>query len=315
MKNFVWGLIIGAALASSTVAFASSSILAYLFPVQFEINGQSVPMSKEVTVLKVDGRAYVPIRFIADHLGATIGYEDAAKKIIIKNQMLDITDPAYKSISAGNLIVTKDGNRSMVTGQIQLSGVGNTQNSVEAALSFYDAENQKLGEAVISGTQFGADVQTFVTYANGDLRGYRTVILHVKAVNKETVADEKGIVYENKDYAFGLTLPKSWEGNFEIMKAPSDGTEMTYHFIDRPNKAYGGVIFTLSVWKRADWQENGGSILEAGRTKKLGEKGEFVFTLSRPGDVQYDLEDESLAEEYAQMSSFVERIATSFRVR
>ncbi|MED4783504.1 copper amine oxidase N-terminal domain-containing protein [Brevibacillus choshinensis] len=314
MKKFACGLVCGVALASSSVALASNSIQAFLFPVQFEINGSAVSMSKDDKVLQVDGRAYVPIRFVAENLGATIDYDSSMKKILIKNQKLDLVDPTYKNISVGNLIVTKDGNHSKVTGQIEIAGVGNSQNSIEAKLSFYNAANKKLGEAVIRGTNFGVDAQNFLAQGNGDLREYATVTLQVESVNDKKVLKEPGVLYENKDYHFSLTLPKSWVGKYEVVEARNEATEMTYHFIDRANKNYGGVVFSLSVWKRHDWEASESGEMEVGRTKKIGESGSFVVTLSQPGDVQYDPQNEKLTAEYAQMAASITSISTSFQV-
>ncbi|MDF2684634.1 MAG: copper amine oxidase-like protein [Brevibacillus sp.] len=314
MKKFVWGLVCGVALASSSVALASNSIQAFLFPVQFEINDNTVSMPNDYKVLQVDGRAYVPIRFVADNLGATIDYDSSTKKIMIKNQKLDLVDPNYKNISVGNLIVTKEGNHSKVTGQIKLDGVGNTQNLIEAKLTFYNAANQKVGEAVIRGRNFGVDAQTFIAQGTGDVREYETVTVQVESVNDKKVAEELGILYENKDYHFSLTLPKTWVGKYEVIEARNEATEMTYHFIDRANKSYGGILFSLSVWKRDDWKASESSEMEVGRTKKIGESGNFIFTLSRPGDVQYDPQNEKLTAEYAQMAAFITSISTSFQV-
>lgn len=314
MKKFVWGLVCGVALASSSVALASNSIQALLFPVQFEINDSAIAMPSDYKVLQVDGRAYVPIRFVAENLGATIDYDSSTKKIMIKNKKLDLVDPYYKTVSVGNLIVKKDGNHSQVTGQIAIEGVGNTKNSIDAKLSFYNKDNKKLGEAVIRGTNFGVDPQTFTTQGNGDLRDYTTVTLQVEAVNDKKIAEEPGALYENKDYHFSLTLPKSWVGKYEVVEAPNEATEMTYQFIDSANKSFGGVVFSLSAWKRDDWKASEQSAMEVGRTKKIGEIGTYVFSLSRPGDVQYDPQNEKLTAEYAQMAAFVTTISTSFQV-
>lgn len=314
MKKLMWGLVCSVVLASSSVALASNSIQAFLFPVQIEINDSAVSMPKDYKVLQVDGRAYVPIRFVAENLGATIDYDSSTKKMMIKNQKLDLVDPTCKTISVGNLIVTKDGNHSKVTGQIEIEGVGNSQNSIEAKLSFYNASHKKLGESVIQGKNVGVDAQTFVTQGNGDLREYATVTLQIESVNDKKVAEESGVLYENKDYHFSLTLPKSWVGKYEVMEGRNDATEMTYHFIDRANKSYGGVVFSLSVWKSDDWKASESGEMEVGRTKKIGESGNFVFTLSRPGDVQYDPQNEQLTAEYAQMAAFITSISTSFQV-
>jgi len=62
------------------MVFASDSIQALLFPVHFEINESQVSLNDDYKVLNVDGHAYVPIRFVAEHLGATIDYDQDTKR-------------------------------------------------------------------------------------------------------------------------------------------------------------------------------------------------------------------------------------------
>jgi hypothetical protein len=114
LKKFILGLSLGLAIACSSVAFASGSIQALLFPVIFEINGSNIGLNNDYKVLNVDGHAYVPIRFIAENLGATIDYDAESQKIFVNNRNLTITDPDYKGISVGNLILTKEGNNTKV---------------------------------------------------------------------------------------------------------------------------------------------------------------------------------------------------------
>jgi hypothetical protein len=75
LKKFILGLSCGLAIACSSVAFASDSIQAVFFPAIFEINGSDIGLNNDYKVLNVDGHAYVPIRFIAENLGATIDYD------------------------------------------------------------------------------------------------------------------------------------------------------------------------------------------------------------------------------------------------
>lgn len=313
VKQFVWGLVCGVALASSSVAFASSSIQALFFPAHFEINGSTVSLPPEYKVLQVEGRTYVPVRFVAENLGATVDYDPSTQRLVIKNQKLDITDPNYATVAVGNLIVTKEGNQSKVTGQLQIEGVGNSQNSIEGILSFYNANQEKLGEVMIRGNDFGVVAKAFTVYGSGDYREYKTAKLQVQKVNDEKIAVEPEIAYENKDFHFSLSLPKSWEGKVKVVKSQNEGPEATFDFVNQANQAYGGVIFSLSVWKKEDWEQNGASALEIGRTVKLGEQGNLVYTISRPGDVQYDLVNEALQAEYLQMASYTTSISTSFQ--
>lgn len=211
MKKYMLGLGCGLLLAGSSVAFASDTIQALLFPASFEINGSQVKMDSDYQILNVDGHAYVPIRFVAENLGATIDYDAESQKIVVKNKPLDIKDPDYANISVGNLILTKEGNQTKVTGQLKFEGVGNSLNMVGAGLSFYNEDNQEIGKAVISGNNFGVDAQTFVTEGEGDFNNYDAVYLHIGAINHRIMSDAPTMLYRNSSYRFTLAIPSSWE--------------------------------------------------------------------------------------------------------
>lgn len=315
MKKFILGLSLGLAIACSSVAFASGSIQAFLFPASFEINGSDIELNNDYKVLNVDGHAYVPIRFIAENLGGTIDYDVELQKIFVKNKTLDLTDPDYKGISIGNLILTKEGNNTKVTGQLKMEGVGSTKNMIGASLSFYNDKSEKIGDIAINGNDFGVDSQTFVSEGSGDFRAYSAVNLHIGAVNNHIISEAPSIIYENTKYNFTLKLPKSWEGKYEVVDTVSSSSIFeSFGFIDKANKGYGGMIFSISVWTKEDWIKNGPSAIEVGQIYKIGEDGDKVFTLSPPGDVEYDVHDEKLKAEYLSMSDQINKIKTSFKL-
>ena len=306
---------LGLAIAWSSVAFASGSIQALLFPASFEINGSNIRLNNDYKVLNVDGHAYVPIRFITENLGGTIDYDAESQKIFVKNKTLDLTDPDYKGISVGNLILTKDGNNTKVTGQLKMEGVGGSKNMIGANLSFYNDKSEKIGDIAINGNDFGVDPQTFVSEGSGDFRAYSAVNLHVGAVNNHIIREAPSIVYENTKYNFTLKLPKSWEGKYEVMDIVNEamGTD-NYNFIDKANKGWGGVVFTISIWTKDDWIKNGPTAIGIGRIYKIGEDEDKVLTLSPPGDVEYDPQDEKLTAEYSSMADHINTIKTTFKL-
>jgi hypothetical protein len=46
-------------------------------------NGQSKDVDNEYTTLNYNGHAYVPVRFVAEHMGGNIRYEESSKSIMI----------------------------------------------------------------------------------------------------------------------------------------------------------------------------------------------------------------------------------------
>lgn len=81
MKKFVSGLILGITLSATTAVYASEMIQVYLFPAKYVFNGESKELGNEFTTLNYQGRAYVPIRFIAEHMKTGITYDDESETI------------------------------------------------------------------------------------------------------------------------------------------------------------------------------------------------------------------------------------------
>ncbi|WP_379137255.1 stalk domain-containing protein [Paenibacillus sp. sgz500958] len=317
MKKFIIGLICGVVITCSSAAFASGSIQAVLFPAVFQINEHTVPLSKDYKVVSLDGHAYVPVRFVAEHLGAVIGYDPELQSIQIKNGALNLTDPDYTGISVGNLVLTKSGSGTNVTGQLRLEGVGNTQNKITATVSFYNDNSQKIGSVTINGNAFGVDAKTFNSYGTGDFRAYSAVNLHIDAVNNKPILKALPIVYENAKYKFTLELPRSWEGKYEVTEQsnPDRGTE-SYSFINTSNKAeYGGYLFGITVMDIKKWNEMAQTAMEVAPIWKVGEKGGKAFILIPAGDVQYNPNDSQLTEDYMSMSKYINSIRTTFKVK
>ncbi|GIP33345.1 hypothetical protein [Paenibacillus sp. J2TS4] len=73
-RMFLSGLIAGAIVAGATTAFAADYIKAALYPVQLIINGEKQDLSEEYAILNYDDDAYVPLRLVAERLGAEVGY-------------------------------------------------------------------------------------------------------------------------------------------------------------------------------------------------------------------------------------------------
>jgi hypothetical protein len=105
------------------------------------------------------------------------------------------------------------------------------------------------------------------------------------------------------------------EGKYEVVNTVSSSSSFEIiGFIDTANKGFGGMIFTISVWTKEDWIKNGPSAIEVGQTYIIGEAGDKIFTISPPGDVEYDVHDEKLKAEYLSMSDHINKIKTSFKL-
>lgn len=331
MRKFILGLLCGIVLAGSSAAFAASAIKAVWFNVHYEINGSPVPASSNQAV-NIEGHVYVPLRLITDNLGATTGYDAEQKSIQIKNGALDLADPDYPEITAGNLVLTKSGSSTLVAGQLKLANVGNTLHKIVAILSFYNDDSRQIGQITITGDTFGVNARLFSVLGSGDFRNYTSANLYIKSVDDKVISQPPAITYENSKYHFTLQLPAYWKGKYSVrssvIEASNDSSENSsngssddsskteaFTFVNTANQVYGGDVFTVLVWSKQAWREAGPSMKEVGRIWKIGEQGDKIFTLNPPGDVQYNPEDKALTAEYKRMSSYIDQIRTSFKLQ
>jgi hypothetical protein len=94
-----------------------------LFPASFEVNGQTKQLGSEYTVLNYNGHAYVPVRFVAESLGAGVRYIYKDNVISIMNEPVNVDETTKKVWQI----------------QYRLS-VGRDQNDVKALLGGSSAE-------------------------------------------------------------------------------------------------------------------------------------------------------------------------------
>ncbi|WP_179233087.1 stalk domain-containing protein [Paenibacillus rigui] len=194
MNKFILGLSLGVLLSISGAAvFASETVQSLLVPVTFEKNGKPVATDPEYGVLNYNGHVYVPVRFVAQAFGAAIGYDAEQQRVIMKDRFsddLDLFDPKYRGVMAGNLIVTKEGDHTKVAGQLQMTQPSIRTNSVEGRLTFYDEQGKLIGEAAFQGDAFGSEPVAFEAAGAGHFNQYASVKLDIRKVNlRPIIAD------------------------------------------------------------------------------------------------------------------------------
>ncbi|MDQ1910708.1 stalk domain-containing protein [Paenibacillus sp. GD4] len=96
MKKFVLGLLCGAILAASTTLYASDEIRATLFPVTFQFNGETKDLGSRFAVLNYDGHTYVPVRFMAEQLGAGARYDETTRTVSVQSSPASGSDSDKK---------------------------------------------------------------------------------------------------------------------------------------------------------------------------------------------------------------------------
>ncbi len=112
-----------------------------------------------------------------------------------------------------------------------------------------------------------------------------------------TVAFE---VYENK--SFTILLPKSWNQQYEVAIHRNQDQTEAYEFIQTANKAFGGNLFTLTIWPAEVWSAQEEDVVKAMRVEKIGEMGNRIFTIRTASDVQYNVEDTQLKNAYLSLA-------------
>ncbi|MDQ0888608.1 hypothetical protein QFZ81_003696 [Paenibacillus sp. V4I9] len=193
MKKFVIGLICGIGLTATTAVYASDTIQAYLFPVKIMLNGESIEVdNNEYVVLNHIGHTYVPLRWVAENMGATVTYQESEGStppwIHLSYYQTDsgllIKDPKENRVSIGNLQLKKivHDYPNYVTAQLKLQDSPYPLSSVHFKLSFYD-ENGKLIEKGDGTGQLmkSGDIQTVIVNV-GSLKNYSSVTLTVTEI-------------------------------------------------------------------------------------------------------------------------------------
>jgi hypothetical protein len=87
-------------LTAAASAFASGSVQTVLFPVKYVIYGKTATAEGEYATLNYKGRAYVPIRFLAENAGDVVVYDDKTKTITIDDKFpISDTDCHNRKVS------------------------------------------------------------------------------------------------------------------------------------------------------------------------------------------------------------------------
>jgi Copper amine oxidase N-terminal domain. len=108
LKKFLLGLMCGIVLAAATSVYAAGAVNAVLFPVKYIFNGQEKKLDGGYATLNYNGRAYVPIRFVAENMGAAVAYDENTRSIKINHtadSMQVVKTNAYSLAVPGNWTV------------------------------------------------------------------------------------------------------------------------------------------------------------------------------------------------------------------
>ncbi|UKS27353.1 copper amine oxidase N-terminal domain-containing protein [Paenibacillus sp. HWE-109] len=194
MKKFIIGVVVGSILSLSSVVVASDSVQAYLFEVYFTINGRNTAIEKDYSVLNYNGSTYVPVRFIAEQLGASVDYNAINKEIAINqfsSNMKILTDSNYPNVRYSLLDLYLDGGYTGSYGLLSVDKIKEstiTEHEIDFSLSFYDANEKLIGTALGSQLPSSSDYKQTITTGEikvvhaggvGDFSNYSSVKFNV----------------------------------------------------------------------------------------------------------------------------------------
>ncbi|MDQ0888933.1 hypothetical protein QFZ81_004021 [Paenibacillus sp. V4I9] len=196
MKKFITGLVIGIGVTSATAAYASDTIQAFLFPADIVINGHVKNVDgKEYALLNYNGHAYVPVRYVAENMGAYVEYSEgsAFKRIGILHLEPTkpvLTDKNRPNIHVGNIDILQNRNQSVISGVIASDITGDNQAKIlEFNLNFYNKDKALLGTARYEErtpeTIQNGQIKQFTTALYGDVRSYDYMSLEVTKFTPE----------------------------------------------------------------------------------------------------------------------------------
>ncbi|TXK74386.1 copper amine oxidase N-terminal domain-containing protein [Paenibacillus sp. N3.4] len=181
MKNWFIFLSCAILVFAGTTAVASDSLQALLFPVNIQLNGEAKQPDDSHPVVNINGETYVPLRYLSEQMGATVGWKEDTKTISIDyvtDEGLPLTNTWNHSIRAGNLkaVPNEDKTKTRVTGQFQNMS---SELGIGLILNFYSNKGEKMGTASYNATMKSGEINTVQMEGEGDLSNYAVVTMDV----------------------------------------------------------------------------------------------------------------------------------------
>lgn len=248
MKKIVFGFLLGVLVSLSVTGYAATRPDVILASTKLVLNGVKAGLDNELGLLRYKDSLYVPIRYMAETLGAGVGYEPETDtvSILYSKGSENRKDPEHPGIQVGNLQVVKEKENTKVRGHWLIDRANETGSPLYGlfVLHFYDASGAKIGQVqhgVIAGeTEYGPPrrigmVHPFEADSPDDLTGYSRVRLEVLYLDVLPVRGSEPPlpVLETKD---GQQLPVLLSSN--CWRGCSDYAKPVYH----AKAAYGDPI-------------------------------------------------------------------------
>ncbi|GAB2724384.1 stalk domain-containing protein [Paenibacillus thermoaerophilus] len=186
MNKWIGGFVLGAVVSGAVTVSASDSIQAVLFPAKYKINGVTRELPEGYSTVNVNGHAYVPIRYVAESLGAVVAYDEDSSTIVVDDGF-NVTHMT-SGIRAGHLQAAKEGGETVVTGQLYIGqehweAMASARNAIapgtevaaQGEIRFYNDQGRYIGKASFKDVPFvsgGDQIREFKAVADRDVSGY-----------------------------------------------------------------------------------------------------------------------------------------------
>ena len=139
--------------------------------------------------------------------------------------------------------------------------------------------------------------------------GNKTVYGKWSSTKKAAVKSSTSITYKTKE--FTLQLPANWEGCYHVDEGETDGLPW-YSFSDKQCykelNGEGGWLFSIAVYKDHSYEDMPSYDV-------LMKKGNKIYVALYPTDVQFDGTSEKAAKSYHKLSSQIDQVLKSMKLR
>ena len=243
MKKFrgvAMGFIAGALSMVTVTAFAAYAQVptTVLNDVIFSFNGEKKASPSDQPVLNYNGYTYLPVRYIAEQLGADEDWDAATKlvsvnlkpkvveKVVEKEVPYYVTDPDKVSVSYSEMpiSVVKDDFKVNLTAITRDKGLGWTKFYVECYNKNTESKTFTIVNRSAKLTVDGKDVDLYATTSKWDQQWGAT---YINKINNDSDRTEGFLLFQ--------LIPSDWHKadlSFDVMDNEGKTKTYTYHVIN-----------------------------------------------------------------------------------
>lgn len=175
------------------------------------------------------------------------------------------------------------------------------------------AISKKLGIKVLSNSRIRVKAKQaghhYLNVSVGSQKDSCIVVVMPKKnpqIKRKSISAGTRVTYKG----FSLTLPKVWKKYGYVTM--SGKRSLTFCAKSSYRTGYYGHVFSVNWCSKKNWNKIKGNLPNS---KYLKTKGNTVYYLSRPTDVQFNTESKTAQRHYAALDKTVTKVAASFKVK